>query len=259
VKRAVDSDNITLGEHVLELLNTATSNLSLDGRGKGLVVVVEELLAVESLETTENTLSDTSNSDGSNNLALKVVRVLGNSGNVPVTGHNLLVSGNEVTDEGENSEDNMLSNGDNVGSGDLGDGDSSVGLVGRVQVDMVGSDTSSDGELQVFGTGKALSGKVSGMEAEVCVSDAFLGGIPKGSRRNSRRGDDNLSINKLTVENGVLAVLVGGGDKSVTLRLEPLAETELILGGSEKTGNLLGVLTAVVEDCKYLDHFEYWI
>lgn len=62
---------------------------------------------------------------------------------------------------------------------------------------------------------------------------------------NSRSGDDNLSVDKLLVEGGVLALLVGGGHESVTSILEPLADTELVLGGTEKTGLLLGVLTTL--------------
>jgi hypothetical protein len=51
-------------------------------------------------------------------------------------------------------------------------------------------------------------------------------------------GDDDLSILELLVELGTLTVLVGGGDESVTLVLEPLADAELVLSGSEKEGLL---------------------
>jgi hypothetical protein len=56
---------------------------------------------------------------------------------------------------------------------------------------------------------------------------------------NIRSGDDDLSVNKLLVKSRVLAVLVGGGDKGVALVLEPFANTKLVLGGSEKLGNLI--------------------
>jgi len=59
----------------------------------------------------------------------------------------------------------MLSDGDDVGAGDFGDGDAAVGLVGRVEVDVVGSDTCGDGDLQVLGFGEALGGEVTGVES----------------------------------------------------------------------------------------------
>jgi hypothetical protein len=45
----------------------------------------------------------------------------------------------------------VLGDRDDVGAGDLSDGDAAIGLVGCVEVDMVRADTSSDGELQVLG------------------------------------------------------------------------------------------------------------
>jgi hypothetical protein len=56
-----------------------------------------------------------------------------------------------------------------------------------------------------------------------------------------RSGDDDLGVGELTLEHGVGAFLVGGGDQGVALGLEPRAETELVLGGTEKLGDLLGV------------------
>jgi hypothetical protein len=58
----------------------------------------------------------------------------------------------------------VLSDRDDVGACDLGDGDTAVGLVGGIEVDVVGTDTSSDGELEVLGLGKALCCEVTGVE-----------------------------------------------------------------------------------------------
>ena len=44
-----------------------------------------------------------------------------------------------------------------------------------------------------------------------------------------RCGDDNLRVYQLLVELGVLAFLVGGGDESVSLILEPFANTKFVL------------------------------
>lgn len=55
---------------------------------------------------------------------------------------------------------------------------------------------------------------------------------------NIRGGDDDFGVNQLLVELGVFALLVGGGDQSVALVLEPLADAELILSRSEKGRDL---------------------
>ena len=170
MERAVDGDNIALGEHLLEVLDATAANLLLDLRAQGLVVEVEELLAVEGLETAEDTLTDAANSDGTDNLVLEVVLVLGNLGDVPVTTCNLLVGGDKVTDEEEDGHDDVLSDRDNVGTSDLSDGDTAVGLVGSIEIDVVGSDTSSDRKLQVLGLSKTLCCEVTGVEAVVNMS-----------------------------------------------------------------------------------------
>jgi hypothetical protein len=58
----------------------------------------------------------------------------------------------------------VLGNRDNVGASDFGHGDTTVGLVGSIEVDVVGSNTSSDGNLQVLGLSKTLLGEVTRME-----------------------------------------------------------------------------------------------
>lgn len=229
VERAVDGDNVTLSEHLLEALDTTAANLLLNLRRERLVVVVEELLAVEWLQAAQNTLANATDGDGSNNLALEVILVLSDSSDIPVTVTNLVVGGNEVADQGQDGHDDVLGNGDDIATSDLGDGDTAVGLVGSIQVDVVRADTSSDGELQVLGLGQTVGGQIAGVE---------------GSR------NDDLSVNKLLLEGGVRTLLIGGGDEGVALVLEPLAQAELVLDSSQKTGLLLGVLTAVIQTHK---------
>lgn len=53
-----------------------------------------------------------------------------------------------------------------------------------------------------------------------------------------RSSDDDLGVDKLLVELGVLALLVRGGHKSMTLVLEPLADAELVLSGTKHFGDL---------------------
>ena len=60
-----------------------------------------------------------------------------------------------------------------------------------------------------------------------------------------RSGDDDLSVDQLLVKGRVGAVLVGGGDESVALVLNPLPQAEFILDGTKKTGLFFGVLAAL--------------
>jgi hypothetical protein len=60
-----------------------------------------------------------------------------------------------------------------------------------------------------------------------------------------RCGDDDFGVNKVLVELRVLTLLIGGCDELVTLLFDPLPQTELILGGTEKTGLLLSVDTTL--------------
>jgi hypothetical protein len=170
VKRAVDGDDVTLCEHFLEVLNTAAANLLLLLGAEGLVVEVEKLLAVEGLQAAQDTLTDAANSDSTDNLALEVELVLGGLGDVPVATGDLLTSGTEVADECEDSHDDMLGDGHDVGSSDLSDGDATVGLVGLVQVDVVRTNTSGDGDLEVLALLQAVGGEVTGVEAGLDVN-----------------------------------------------------------------------------------------
>lgn len=166
VQWAVDGDDIALSKHVLEVLNSSAANLLLLLGGKWLVVEVEELLAVEWLQSAEDTLADTANSDGTDDLAFEVVLVLGNLSDVPVTAGDLLVSWDEVSDKDEHGHDDVLGDGDDVGASDLSNGDTAIGLVGGVQVDMVGTNTGGHGELEVLRLGETLSGQVTWVESE---------------------------------------------------------------------------------------------
>ena len=76
------------------------------------------------------------------------------------------------------------------------------------------------------------------------------GSIPRAWQeegKNLRSGDNDFSVNHLLLEHAALALLVRGGDESVSLVLEPLADTKLVLCGTEETRLLLGVLLALFE------------
>lgn len=61
-----------------------------------------------------------------------------------------------------------------------------------------------------------------------------------------RRGDDNFGVDQFLVEFGVLTLFVGCCDQSMTLILQPLPDTKLVLGCTEELWYLFGVLAALV-------------
>ena len=71
----------------------------------------------------------------------------------------------EVSDEKEDGHDDMLGDGNDIGTGDFGDSDTTVGLVGSVQVDVVGANAGGDGDLQLLCLCETLSCEVTGVEA----------------------------------------------------------------------------------------------
>lgn len=137
VERAVDGDDIGLSKHLLEALDSSAANFLGGFSGERLVVEVEEFLAVEGYETSQDTFSDTSDTDGGDDLALDIEGVLGDGSDVPFTTRDHLVRGDKVADEGEHGQDDVLGDGDDIGPSDLGDED--LVLVGGVQVNVVGS------------------------------------------------------------------------------------------------------------------------
>ena len=167
VKRAVDGDDIALCKHLLEVLDPSAANLLLLLRRKRLVIEVEELLAVKCLEAAEHTLANAADGDSTDDLVLEIVLVLRHGGDVPVTGSNLLVGGHKVADEDQDGHDDVLSDGDDVGARDLSDRDAAIGGVCGVEVDVVGTDTSSHGKLELLGLCETLGGEVTGVESGV--------------------------------------------------------------------------------------------
>ena len=165
VQRAVDSHNVTLPEHLLEAVHPAATNLLLHLWRERLVVEVQKLLAVKRLQSAQHTLANTDNSDGTDDLVLQIVLVLCDGGDVPVTTLDHLASWAKVADKSQDGHDDVFGDRDDIGAGDLSDGDAAVGLVCSVEVDMVGSDTSSNGNLELLRFRKALCGEVTRMEA----------------------------------------------------------------------------------------------
>ena len=165
VQRAIDGDDVTLCQHLFQILHTSTSNLFFKFGFEGLVVEVEELFAIECLQSSQNTLSNSSDGNGADDFIFEIILAFGHCCDIPIATRDLFVSWDKVADKDEDGHDDVLGNGDDVGAGDFGNGDASIGLVGGVQVDMVGSNTGGDGEFEVFGLGEAFGGQVARVKA----------------------------------------------------------------------------------------------
>ena len=120
--------------------------LTLRERG---VVVVEELLAVEWLQALEDTEADAASTDGTDDLALEVERVARDVRDLPLATLDHLVCGHEVAHEQEHAHDDVLGDRGHVRAGDLEDLDAL--LDSSVEIDVVGTDTRGDANLQVLG------------------------------------------------------------------------------------------------------------
>jgi hypothetical protein len=64
-------------------------------------------------------------------------------------------------------------------------------------------------------------------------------------RQCLRSGDDDFCVDKVLVKLRVGSLLAGGCHELVTLVLEPLADSELVLSGTEHLGLVSGVLVAL--------------
>jgi hypothetical protein len=64
----------------------------------------------------------------------------------------------------------VLGDRDDVGASDLSNGDTAIGLVSSVQIDVVRANAGCDGDLEVLCLGESLCGEVAGMEAGGWVS-----------------------------------------------------------------------------------------
>lgn len=85
VEGAVDGDDIALGDHLLEALHATAADLLLGLLRQGIVVEVEEFLAVEGLQTAEDTLSNPADGYRSDDFSLQVELVLGHGGHIPLS------------------------------------------------------------------------------------------------------------------------------------------------------------------------------
>ena len=110
------------------------------------------------------------------------------------------MSGNEVTDECQDCHNHVLSNGNDVRPCDFGHGDTTVGLVGGIEVDMIRSNTRSYSNLQLFGLGKTFGVQIPGMETD-CYTTYKSMALSSTSRR---LGTTMINIKKDGTSYGVV-------------------------------------------------------
>ena len=90
VEGRVDGDDVALGYELLEVFDAARTEGRLGRGGERVVVIVQELLAVERLQTLQYALANAAGTDGADNLALKVICVAGDLRDIPVAALNHL-------------------------------------------------------------------------------------------------------------------------------------------------------------------------
>src|SRR5262249_707375 len=147
----------------------------------------------EGLKSPQHSKTDTARGHSTDIHAFEIIRTLYTICDVPAASDNPTIGGDIVSDECQNHHHHMLRNTDRVGKGYLGNGDSTVHRC--LKVGMIGTDASSDDQLELFS-----------------FIDAFLGhvGRPEGLR------DDDLSVGQLFVEYRILAILARRDHKGVT-------------------------------------------
>lgn len=99
----------------------------------------------------------------------------------------------------------MLGNRDNVGSGHFCHQD--LALIGRIQVDVIGTDTGRDTGFEVLSFGNDFGSSIARVEGS---------------------GDENVGVDDLLLESGFRALLVGNNNVGVTLLFEPFSDIKRI-------------------------------
>lgn len=173
MQRAIDSDNITLSEHLLQIFHTPAANLFLNLRFERLIVEVQQFFAIKRFQSSKHTLSNSSDSNSAHNLVFEIIFTLGYGSDIPAATGNLLMGRNEVAHKNQDGHDDVLGNRHNVGACNLGDSDTTIRLIRSIEIDMIGSDTSRDRKLEILCFSKTFRGQVTGVKATVALELAL--------------------------------------------------------------------------------------
>ena len=163
----IDCDNVTLTQHLLQALHTPAADLLFDLRFERLIIKVEQFLAFEWLQPPEHALADAANSNGAHHLAFKIVLVLSDPSDIPSACLDLLMGGDEIANESQDCHEDVLGDGNDIGACDFRNGDTAIGLVRGIEINMIGSDTCRNGKLELLGFFETLLGQVAGVEPRI--------------------------------------------------------------------------------------------
>ena len=159
---------------------------------------------VERLEAAQHRASDPPGGDGPDMHPLDIVGSRYAVGDVPAAGLHQVPRLQIIADQRQNHHHDVLGDTDRVAIGDLGDRDPAIDR--GSQVDMVGTDSRGDRELEVLRFGYPLGGQIG---------------------RPERLRDHDVRIHELTLELRIGPVLVLGDDQLVPGRLEEFAQAQL--------------------------------
>lgn len=165
MQRAVDGNNVATLKQLVQSGDALASNLLFLLLTKGLVVKVQELLAIKGFETTQDALTNSTYRDGADDLVLEIVFLLGDGCDIPFATLNLFVSRNKVAYQDQDCHDDVLGNGHDIAASYFGHGDTTICLVGSVEVNVIRTDTGGDGKLEFLCLGQTLCGQITGMKS----------------------------------------------------------------------------------------------
>lgn len=160
-----EGEGKTLKFTYLQVLDSPATDLFLNLGIKWLVVEVKQLFAIKSFQSSQHTLAYSPYSNRPYNLTLKIVLAFRHSGNIPATTSDLLVRRDEIADKNQDGHDDVLGHRYNVGTCDLGDGDTAIRLVCSIQIDMIRSNTCCDREFEFLRFGETFRGQITRMKA----------------------------------------------------------------------------------------------
>jgi len=114
VQGAVDGDDIAHGDHFLKRFDPASLDSGSGLLGKRSVVEIDEFFTVKGHETLEDTVTDTTGTDGADDFAFEIKRVTSDGRDLPVAALDHLVCGDKVAHEEKDRHDDVFCNGDDV-------------------------------------------------------------------------------------------------------------------------------------------------
>jgi hypothetical protein len=122
VKRAVDGDHIASSSEGLYRVVPDSVELLFHLSGESVLISVVEL-HIEGLKSSEHSEANSASAYGSHSHAFQIPSLVGDTSNVPLAVHDLVVTGDEVSDEAKDLHHHVLSDRHHIGASHLSDRD----------------------------------------------------------------------------------------------------------------------------------------